>query len=62
MNKKIVSIILAIIMVVSIMPMTFANTTTRKVAEAVYGSPTIDGKIDKIWDSANYYIVNQSLK
>ncbi len=56
MSKKIVALLLAAIIVLGgLSGMTFAAGST---AEAAYGTPVVDGEIDSIWDTTNYYIVN----
>ena len=32
-----------------------------KIAEAAYGTPVIDGKIDNVWDSTNYNVLDNVL-
>ena len=61
MIKKILSIALSIALVIGIMPSALAATETTPVAEhteMAYGTPVIDGEIDKVWDNTNYNVID----
>lgn len=55
--KKILSIMLACVLVVSMA--TFVNADDKKVAEFIYGTPTIDGEIEAMWEYAPKHTVNE---
>lgn len=40
----------------------YAANAERKTAVATYGTPVVDGKIDSVWNNANYYTVNNCNK
>ena len=58
MIKKLCSIILALIMLLTYIPTTFAADAVAAKAEAAYGTPVIDGEIDKSWNNTNYNLIN----
>lgn len=59
MNKKIISLILALAMMPCFVS-SFAKDDEEKpqvkVAEAAYGTPVIDGEQDSVWNSTNYNV------
>ena len=61
MIKKISSLILIIAMVLSVIPSVYSESV-HQTAEAVYGTPVIDGEIDQVWDKTNYYTVTHCNK
>lgn len=59
MNKKIISLILALAMIpcsVSSFAKDDEEKPQVKVAEAAYGTPVIDGEQDSVWNSTNYNV------
>ena len=55
MNKRICSIIIVWVMIISALPInSYAGETT---VVAPYGTPVIDGRAEELWNRANYYTV-----
>ena len=64
MNKRITSFILMMAMCFcSLAAFAKSENVEKKVkiAEAAYGTPVIDGKIDNVWDSTNYNVLDNVL-
>ena len=57
MIKKIITVMLVIFIISSCMPVLGAYTTAKTV-RAAYGTPSIDGTVDSIWNSTNYTAVD----
>lgn len=61
MIKKITSLIITLVMLVSAIPTFAAKEDTANATQAAYGTPTIDGQIESLWDSTNYNIISRTL-
>ncbi len=61
MIKKLSSLILITAMMLSLIPSVYSESV-HQTAEAVYGTPVIDGEIDQVWDKTNYYAVTHCNK
>lgn len=55
MNKRIYSMIIVLVMVISLLPV--GVYAADKTLLAPYGTPVIDGVIEDLWDKTNYNIV-----
>ena len=61
MIKRFLSVILALMLTMSVIPTVFAADESPAVAESTemaYGTPVIDGEIDNVWSSTNYNIID----
>lgn len=61
MVKRLLSIVLALALTMSVMSVTFAvdgETSVAAHAEMAYGTPVIDAEIDSVWSNTNYNIIN----
>ena len=58
MIKKLSLFALVFVIMVTSIPATFAADAVAAKAEAAYGTPVIDGEIDKSWNNTNYNLIN----
>lgn len=54
--KKALSAVLSAAVFMSVIP-AYGAAETKQTAEAAYGTPVIDGKIDEVWNTTNAYVV-----